>query len=470
MATSARSSARMVRNRANFSIPCSMLPRRRMPAVSMSRIGRPARSITVSTVSRVVPGDSLTTARSSPASRFRKLDFPTFRRPPTAVRASPCLRAAFSISPVASSGPPVSTSVNSRPRHSAVAYSRSRVVPGSSSTMATRSPTRRLKSVDLPTFGRPTMATRPRLTELSLGGELLSALLHFEKRVHRGRAATDKADAVLTPQPLRLELVRVLDVVRVATLHLGKVDELARVRRILPAHDDDRVDQLRELARGMLALHSHRADGVEDLRLLRDLRDVRDEVLERPRRLRGLRDHAGFLHPRELLPLVLGLDDDGIWREAAETHDLGVLERAEDDHGVALVGELFGETLRAQDQRAGRVDALETLRLDLRPRLRRDAMRAYDDDAFLRVGGILDDLDPERAQPLADLGVVDDLAEVVHGLPGLGGGLGQLDGLFDPETEPVLAGEKHFHGIKSIGTCPQRQRARSGQMHVELST
>jgi len=36
---------------------------------------------------------------------------------------------------------------------------RSRVVPGTSSTMARRSPMRRLKSVDLPTFGRPTIAT-----------------------------------------------------------------------------------------------------------------------------------------------------------------------------------------------------------------------------------------------------------------------------------------------------------------------
>src|SRR3989442_1323652 len=310
-----------------------------------------------------------------------------------AMAASPSLRGPVWSCPAAPSSPPVSTSVNSRPRHSAVAYRRSRVVPGSSSTMATRSPTRRLKSVDLPTFGRPTMATRPRLTELSVGGEFLSALLHFEKRVHRGRAAADEADAIFAPQPLRLKLVRVLDVVRVATLHLGEVDELARVRRILPAHDDDRVDQLRELARGMLALHGHRADGVEDLRLLRDLRDVRDEVLERPRRLRGLRDHAGFLHPRELLPLVLCLDNDGIWREAAETHDLGVLERAEDDHGVALVGELLGEALRAQDQRAGRVDALEALRLDLRACLRRHAVRADDDDAFLCVGGILGDLD-----------------------------------------------------------------------------
>src|SRR5262249_17400984 len=36
---------------------------------------------------------------------------------------------------------------------------RSRVTPGKSSTNARRLPTRRLNSVDLPTFGRPTMAT-----------------------------------------------------------------------------------------------------------------------------------------------------------------------------------------------------------------------------------------------------------------------------------------------------------------------
>src|SRR6185437_7051314 len=36
---------------------------------------------------------------------------------------------------------------------------RSRVIPGSSPTMARREPISRLKSVDLPTLGRPTMAT-----------------------------------------------------------------------------------------------------------------------------------------------------------------------------------------------------------------------------------------------------------------------------------------------------------------------
>ena len=54
--------------------------------------------------------------------------------------------------------PPVSTMRRGRPRHSASPYKRSRVIPGSSPTIALRDPTRRLNSVDLPTLGRPTMA------------------------------------------------------------------------------------------------------------------------------------------------------------------------------------------------------------------------------------------------------------------------------------------------------------------------
>ena len=49
--------------------------------------------------------------------------------------------------------------VNDRPFHSMEAYRRSRVTPGVSSTIATRLPIKRLKSVDLPTLGRPTTAT-----------------------------------------------------------------------------------------------------------------------------------------------------------------------------------------------------------------------------------------------------------------------------------------------------------------------
>src|SRR5256886_2253830 len=62
------------------------------------------------------------------------------------------------------SSPAVSTTVNSRPRHSATPYRRSRVSPDWASTIAFFQPIRRLKRVDLPTFGRPTIATIGRAT------------------------------------------------------------------------------------------------------------------------------------------------------------------------------------------------------------------------------------------------------------------------------------------------------------------
>src|SRR5713226_2466515 len=115
-----------------------------------------------------------------------------------------------------------------------------------------------------------------------------------------------------------------------------------------------------------------------------------------------------------------------------------MLGRAEDDHPVALIGELLSEALCAEYEGAGRVDALEALGLDLRAHLRRDAVRADDDDSLRGLGRVLDDLYAERAEALADLRVVDDLPEVVHRTAGLGRGLGQLDRFLDPETEPVL--------------------------------
>src|SRR4051812_738006 len=54
---------------------------RRMPAVSTKRIGPSSVSTTVSTLSRVVPGTSCTTERSSPMRRLNSGDLPTFGRP-----------------------------------------------------------------------------------------------------------------------------------------------------------------------------------------------------------------------------------------------------------------------------------------------------------------------------------------------------------------------------------------------------
>ena len=59
----------------------------------------------------------------------------------------------------ATSQPPVSIMMNRRPFHSASYFTRSRVTPGVSSTIASRLPIIRFTNVDLPTLGRPITAT-----------------------------------------------------------------------------------------------------------------------------------------------------------------------------------------------------------------------------------------------------------------------------------------------------------------------
>ena len=60
----------------------------RIPAVSISRSRVEPTMTDSSTVSRVVPGMSVTMARSKPASALSRLDFPTFGRP-TMAAATP---------------------------------------------------------------------------------------------------------------------------------------------------------------------------------------------------------------------------------------------------------------------------------------------------------------------------------------------------------------------------------------------
>src|SRR5450432_548550 len=64
--------------------------------------------------------------------------------------------------------PPVSINSKGRPSCSAVPYMRSRVIPDSSPTMARRCPVMRLKRVDFPTLGLPTMTTVGMASDMKL--------------------------------------------------------------------------------------------------------------------------------------------------------------------------------------------------------------------------------------------------------------------------------------------------------------
>src|SRR3990172_5912482 len=80
--------------------------------------------------------------------------------PPPAASACPLMSAVRP--PRRDSHPPVSTTRNGMPVHSARNSRRSRVTPGFSCTTAARRFRNRLTNVDLPTLGRPTMATTGR--------------------------------------------------------------------------------------------------------------------------------------------------------------------------------------------------------------------------------------------------------------------------------------------------------------------
>src|SRR3954447_11369097 len=60
--------------------------------------------------------------------------------------------------------PPVSMISHARPPYSTTVETRSRVTPAVGSTMLIRRPASQLNSDDLPTFGRPTIATIGRAT------------------------------------------------------------------------------------------------------------------------------------------------------------------------------------------------------------------------------------------------------------------------------------------------------------------
>jgi len=66
----------------------------------------------------------------------------------------------------------VSISRNRLPFHSQTSSFRSRVTPGVSCTTAARDSVRRLTSVDLPTFGKPTIATVPNKSSPASGSRV----------------------------------------------------------------------------------------------------------------------------------------------------------------------------------------------------------------------------------------------------------------------------------------------------------
>src|SRR4051812_37490367 len=127
---------------------------------------RSSRASSVSPGRRPVRASTTSTATSDSARAARACDWTARDRSSSSSRSTP----------------PVSTRTKRRPFHSVSISLRSRVTPDCSWTTASRVPVRRLTSVDLPTLGKPTIATLGSaigLYALSLAGQAGDPLDHL---------------------------------------------------------------------------------------------------------------------------------------------------------------------------------------------------------------------------------------------------------------------------------------------------
>ena len=141
-------------------------------------IGSPSPSRCSSSASGSWPGSSILFARTSTGLCASRRIWATSSSPGVTPARASTTKSTRSASPTASraccaiarvrgvgsamSTPPVSTSTKRLPVHSHTSSFRSRVTPGISCTTAARVSVSRLRSVDLPTLGKPMIATAPR--------------------------------------------------------------------------------------------------------------------------------------------------------------------------------------------------------------------------------------------------------------------------------------------------------------------
>ena len=214
-----------------------------------------------------------------------------------------------------------------------------------------------------------------------------------------------------------------------------------------PAPDDDhQVDLAGRLEGVLLAPDRDRADGVDDLELVGARDHERGQLLELPGRLGGLRDEGHPLLARDgRLPLLLVVDDDRVRGEAEHPDDLGVLGRAEQDDGVALLDQLGQLAMLLDDPGARTVDDLEAALLGAFHDIGPDAVGADDDRRpVVDVVERFDRLDAEVLEVADDALVVDDLAEGMRRLAGGRRLLRLVDRLANAVAEPGALRDADF--------------------------
>jgi hypothetical protein len=158
------------------------------------------------------------------------------------------------------------------------------------------------------------------------------------------------------------ELIRIGDVDGVRQDVAALDRQLLRVRAVLAADDDHRVDLASEDHGVVLPGQGHRTDGVHDPEVVRAAKAERGELLQLLRQDRRLAEDTDLLGPWDTFPCrtVHVVDDDVLVAGVrADALDLGVVLVSDDADRVAGLGELARGLLRLEHPGAGGVDDLE---------------------------------------------------------------------------------------------------------------
>ena len=156
------------------------------------------------------------------------------------------------------------------------------------------------------------------------------------------------------------------------------------------------------------------------------------QALKLPWRLGGLRDQGHTLATRNGCPILLFVDQDGVWGKAKQADDLWVIRRAEENDLVSLFHESSELAMLLRHPGAGAINHLEAALCCATEHLGGHTMRANNDSGprrdLIKLVNILDSTGAEVGdQPL----VVYDMAQGVGLFPRGAGDLGLINGLTD---------------------------------------
>src|SRR3989442_4988806 len=248
-------------------------------------------------------------------------------------------------------------------------------------------------------------------------------------------------------KPVRLELIRHLDMECRQAVRLTDLPEAGAIGDVMAPDDHEGIDLIDHPLGLFLAYSDRRAQGVDHPQLFGAQAEVAHdlaEILLRLGRLRHDRNLAAQFDPRRLLAIVY--DGDFVTKDLLQRHHLGVPVVAHHDEAVALFHQFERQRVRPDHHGAGRIDHTHPLRFRGIQHGVLDTVRRDDERVSTQVLQRAGHTDAGVLQPTDHLWIVDQRAPRVYGTGcSLCGAARHLHRALHPTAEAHVLGHDDFH-------------------------